>query len=164
VSRSGVKVAWTGHRPDIFRDPRAARRALDAAARELAETDAEEFIVGGQRGVDSWAAQAAIAYAIPFRVVLPFPPVEFTRAWSEADRRLLLHILDRAVDLRVADGYSARNRLLAHEGQLLVAVWTGISGGGTAETIAFARAHGTPIREILLAPSSEAATASGRGI
>ena len=61
-----------------------------------------------------------------------------------------------------AGGYSARNHVLAAEADLLVAVWTGRGGGGTAETLAFAHALGTPVHEVRLAAAPGAAT--GRGI
>ena len=41
-----------------------------------------------------------------------------------------------------AAAYRRRNGLLAERGDFLVAVWTGLEGGGTAETIAAARAPG----------------------
>jgi YspA SLOG family len=157
-------VAWTGHRPDLFRDPAAARQALCDVARELMAAGTERFLVGGQRGVDTWAAETAMAHAVPFELILPFPPDEFARDWLEADRSLLHQTLAHAADVRVAGGYSARNRQLAVRGQLLVAVWTRTAGGGTAETIDIARQAGTPVREVLLDPSPAAANASGRGI
>jgi hypothetical protein len=157
-------VAWTGHRPDLFLDPTAAREALIVAARDLTEAGAERFLVGGQRGVDTWAALAAIECGVPFTLVLPFPAVELTREWLEADRSVLLRTLELANEVRVAGGYSQRNRQLATGASLLVAVWTGTAGGGTAETITLARQAGTPIHEILLEASPEARSASGPGI
>jgi hypothetical protein len=43
-------------------------------------------------------------------------------------------------------------------------VWTQREGGGTAETIAFARQHGTPVREIVLESSPMAEFVRGRGV
>lgn len=157
-------VSWTGHRPDLFDDPDLARQAVDRAAHELADAGGRQFLVGGQRGVDTWAALAAISLVVPFRLVLPFDADEFARDWAEIDRATLHSTLERAVDVRIAGGFSERNRILAREPQLLIAVWTGTRGGGTAETVALARAAGTPIREILLNPSVDVASASGRGI
>jgi hypothetical protein len=53
---------------------------------------------------------------------------------------------------------------LAAQADLLVAVWTQLGGGGTAETIALARAAGTPVRELLLPVAQIAHSARGRGI
>jgi hypothetical protein len=157
-------VGWTGHRPDIFRDAELARRTVERAAREVVEAGAEQFLVGGQRGVDTWAALTAIAAGVTFRLILPLPPDEFTHDWEDADRELLLRIIPHAFELHVAGGYAERNQRLALGPGLLVAVWTGIAGGGTADTIEQARLGGTPIREILLEPSATASEAEGRGI
>jgi hypothetical protein len=157
-------VAWTGHRPDLFRDPDAARVAVDSAARELAAEGAKQFLVGGQRGVDMWAALAAITQAVPFVVILPFNVGEFTRDWTLADRSVLEEqVLAHAQETRIAGGYTERNRELAKQADLLVAVWARVAGGGTAETIELARKAGTPIREIALEPSADADAAAGRG-
>jgi YspA SLOG family len=157
-------VAWTGHRPDLFRDAEAARTVVDRAARELAEQRVDAFLVGGQRGVDTWAAQSAIEYGVPFRVALPFDIAQFTREWLEADRSVLSSLLRQADAVRIVGGYSDRNRALATQAQLLLAVWTGTAGGGTSETIDFARQVGTPIREFLLQPAPRADSATGRGV
>jgi hypothetical protein len=157
-------VAWTGHRPDIFRDAELARQTVELAAREVIAGGAEQFLLGGQRGVDTWAALSAISQGVTFRLILPLPPDEFTRDWEHADRDLLLQIIPHAFELHVAGGYAERNLRLALDADLLVAVWTGITGGGTADTIEQARLGGTPIREILLEPSATASEAVGRGI
>jgi hypothetical protein len=157
-------VVWTGHRPDLFRDPAAARAAVDSTALELGMQADVRFLVGGQRGVDTWAAQAAISAGIAFDLVLPLAVDAFTRGWLEVDRRALQQVMTHAAEVQIAGGYTERNRLLASAADLLVAVWTRTPGGGTAETIALAERSGTPIREILLEASPLAQSASGRGI
>jgi hypothetical protein len=157
-------VAWTGHRPDIFRDPALARRSVELAAQDAVAAGADAFLVGGQRGVDTWAALAALAMGVTTRLILPLHPDEFTRDWSEVDRDLLARTMRSAAEVHLAGTYTDRNRRLAEGAQQLVAVWTGLAGGGTAETIQFARQAGTAVREILLEASPAAASATGRGI
>ncbi|SRR6266567_6742196 len=159
-----MNVAWAGHRPDLFRDPADAQRAVNAAAQEVVQQGATRLLVGGQRGVDTWAAQAAVELAVPFKVILPLPIDRFTHDWTPADRALLEQLLSHAGDVRLAAGYNERNRLLATGADLLVAVWIGIGGGGTAETIWLARQAGTAVREIVLEPAPGAPQAQGRGI
>ncbi|MBV9327878.1 MAG: hypothetical protein JO352_29540 [Chloroflexi bacterium] len=156
-------VGWTGHRPDLFRDPALARARVESAARELSE-QATRFLVGGQRGVDTWAALTAIACGVGFDLVLPCELEIFTRDWAASDRVVLVESLRHAAAVRVAAGYSERNQILARQSDLLVAVWTRTAGGGTAETIDLARQAGTAVREIILEPSDTAASAHGRGI
>jgi hypothetical protein len=152
----------------MFADSEAAKAAVDQAAARLG-ADGQRFLVGGQRGVDTWAALAALALGVPFTLYLPLEPDDFAAAWSADDRRLLDRTLTSAVEVHVVGGaperaYTERNRLLATSGDLLVAVWTGISTGGTAETIRFARAAGTPIQEVLLQARPGADAARGRGL
>jgi hypothetical protein len=64
----------------------------------------------------------------------------------------------------MAAGFTDRNQQVVAAADLLVAVWTGALGGGTAETIGFAQALGRPVREILLEPAPDAGSAGGRGI
>ena len=140
-------VAWTGHRPDLFAHPAAAQAAVTTLADEFARRESTlSFVVGGQRGVDTWAARAAIARGVAFTLILPLEVAQFARDWPAADRHALDLILAAAGEVRVVGGaperaFTERNRLLVAEADLLVAVWTGVSGGGTAETIAFARAN-----------------------
>lgn len=163
-------VAWTGHRPELFDDPAAAEAAVTAVAGDLVSHErVTRFVVGGQRGVDTWAAQAAIALGVPFTLILPLAPAELARDWADADLLALERIRGRAGAIHIVGGdparaFTERNRRLVADADLLVAVWTGVSGGGTAETIAFARANGTPLREVLLTPSAAARLARGRGI
>jgi len=165
-------VSWTGHRPDIFRDPDGARAAVDTIAHELvAHAKPEQFLVGGQCGVDTWAAHAAITLDVPFTLILPFEVAQFTSNWSSADRAVLEFVVAQANEVRIvgpssdpAAAYSERNRQLATRADLLVAVWTQLQGGGTAETVALAKAAGTPIREVVLPIAQIAHSAHGRGI
>ena len=120
--------------------------------------------MGGQRGVDTWAAHAAIDLAVPFSLILPLSVEDFTVDWTEADRAVLRDHVCQAAEVRVAGGYRERNRLLASEGDVLIAVWTGRTGGGTAETIALAREVGTPVREVRLVGVAAQSKIAGRGI
>jgi hypothetical protein len=158
-------VAWTGHRPDLFRDVLAARASVDATARHLVEHErADRFVVGGQRGVDSWAALAAITLGVRFTLILPVGVGQFTAEWTAQDRAVLDQTLARAAEVRVAGGYTDRNRQVVTGADLLVAVWTRVGHGGTAETIGLARAAGIPLREVVLDPARTTCSAQGRGI
>ena len=160
-----MRIGWTGHRADLFADPAVAQSRLSLVATELVHAGAQSFVTGGQRGVDTWAALAARDLAVPFTLVLPFPKDEFTAEdWSDEEREVLENLLRTAAEVQIADGYADRNRRIATSVDLLVAVWTGTRGGGTAETLQFAREARTSVREVLLPPNPNAATARGRGI
>jgi len=102
---------------------------------------------------------------------LPIEVAAFTSDWSAADRASLDAVLAQVSDVRIvgtaddpAVAYTERNRQLAVQADLVVAVWTQLGGGGTTETIALARAAGTPVRELVLPIAQIAHSAHGRGI
>jgi uncharacterized phage-like protein YoqJ len=165
-----TSIAWTGHRPDLFADPAAAQSAVNQAARDLlAQQPTPHFLSGGQRGVDTWAALAALQLGITYSLILPLDPPAFAADWTAADRLQLDRLIAAAHHVTVVGGqtevaYSERNRLLVSRADLLVAVWTRSAGGGTAETLAFARDLGMRVNEVVLDPSPNARSARGRGI
>jgi len=165
-----VIVAWTGHRADLFLDSDAAHTAVADTAHEVLRSGrVQRFLVGGQRGVDTWAAEAALDQHVPFTLILPLTVDAFTAEWQASDRRVLEEHLQRAEQVRVVGGppesaYRERNRLLAASADVLIAVWTGRTGGGTAETVAFAHQLGTRVHEVRLAASAASAFGAGRGI
>jgi hypothetical protein len=169
-----LRVAWTGHRPELFADPAAVRARIAARAGELQATqqDALAFLCGGQRGVDSWAASAAEALGSALHLYLPLGVGRFAADWSAGDRAALERSWQYAVERVVADpegvlgteAYTRRNRWLAERCDRLIAVWTGLGGGGTAETIAFAREMGRPVEEHLFAASGRQPQPGERGV
>ncbi len=70
---------------------------------------------------------------------MPLTLEEFTRDWLPIDRAVLQQTMSLALEVRIA-------------------------GGGTTETIDLARRACTPLREIVLEPSSTASAARGRGL
>jgi hypothetical protein len=169
-----VRIGWTGHRPLYFRDPAAAEAAVYRTAADLQRefAGALVFITGGQRGVDLWAAAAAQRLGVPFHLYLPMPLAQFAADWDAADRAALEQTWAAAAERRVLDeagafgpaAYTLRNQALAEAADLLVAVWTGRTGGGTHETVSFARALGKPIREVLLPGADVPSDPAGRGL
>lgn len=158
-----MRVGWTGHRPDLFARPDAARAALESVARELvAHAAATAFVCGGQRGVDTWAAQAAVTLGVELCLLLPEGLVD--ESWTEADVAALERLRDQAAEVRTVESFSLRNRLVAEGVHLLVAVWTGARGGGTEETIQLAHAAGTPVRELHFDGSAATQPPIGRGV
>ena len=169
-----MNVAWTGHRPEYFAAPEAVARAVAAVAAALrAEHGAAlAFHCGGQRGVDTWAAAAAEHLGVPLHLYLPLPVARFSADWPPADGAALARSWAYAAERVVVDpdgtlgaaAYSRRNRLLAERCDVLVALWTGRGGGGTAETIGLAQALGRPVHEHRFAPSARLPRPGERGV
>ena len=164
-------VAWTGHRPDLFADPGQARRTVLAEAKRVRDelTGPLRFRVGGQRGVDMWAALAGQDLRIPYDMVLPLPVEEFTAGWSADEKATFEFVAHGAAITEIVGGvedeaYQERNRRLVTGAGLVVAVWTNTQGGGTAETVLFGQLLGVPVREVLLPRSTETVSPRGRGV
>jgi len=171
VPAPSVIVGWTGHRPDVFRDPSEARdRVEQLALGAYGHTDVR-FVCGGQRGVDLWAADIAQRLGIPFELVLPVPPSSFSSEWDDQERAHLLAHVSRAERVTVLDprgergllAYDRRNEEIAYRSELLIAVWTGMRRGGTFYTLCAARRRGIPTRSVLLAPTLDPLE-PGRGV
>jgi hypothetical protein len=109
---------------------------------------------------------------IALHLYLPLRVDQFAADWAAGDRAGLERSWWYAVERVVADpegllgtgAYMRRNRLLAERCDRLIAVWTGLGGGGTAETIAFARALGRPVEEHRFAPSGHRPEPGERGV
>jgi hypothetical protein len=154
-----MMVAWTGHRPDVFLDPTVARLHVDRIAGELLSdwTDVQ-FVCGGQRGVDAWAADAAMRNGVALHLILPIGPAFMTRGWADADRAALLDQTERAATVTVVDeraltgqlAYDRRNEALVQRCDLLVAVWSGIRRGGTFYTLCAARIAGRRVQQTVV--------------
>jgi hypothetical protein len=174
VSGTVHNVAWTGHRPEFFAEPAAVERHIrELAAAYQADLGTRlAFHCGGQRGVDTWAAAAAEILGIALHLYLPLPIARFAADWPPLDVATVERHWASAAERTVADpdgtlgeeAYSRRNRLLAERGDVLVAVWTGLGGGGTAETIALARALGRPVEEHRFPASDRIPRPGERGV
>lgn len=170
--RQPVIVGWTGHRPDLFTDAVEARHHVDVAADSLlGRYGSCEFVCGGQRGVDQWAAQAAIDRRTPFHLLLPQPLAAFTRGWRHEDRSYLGELILAAASVETIDpteelgplAYDLRSEALVRRSDVLLAVWGGAQQGGTFLTLCAARCRGLMVEDIRL-PTRTDAVLRGRGV
>ena len=168
-----MRVSWTGHRPELFACPGDAEAVVRTESARLRDTYGGDVVIvsGGQRGVDLWAAAAARELGLRLRLYLPAPPERLAETWPPAEAAALAAAVSYAPRTRVFGtdpqdpaGYTARNRALALECDLLIAVWTGRLGGGTGETLAYARQAGKPILEHRLDPSAYPVSPAERGV
>jgi len=166
-----TRIAWTGHRPAVFHNPRSVADCVARLARQaINQQAAPEFICGGQRGVDTWASIEAVRASVPFRLILPSHPSVFAAVWSRDDRAVLDQLLSRATSADIIDrdgtlgslAFDLRNEALVRNASVLVAVWCEIRRGGTFGTICAGRAGGVRIEEHHFAPALS--ILSGRGL
>lgn len=165
-----MRVAWSGHKPELFENPAAAEKLVYLETVGLMGEAGPDLRIlsGGQRGVDLWAATAARAYGLRLELLLPASPAAFCADWPAGEAVALqsaaeyawrvvvfggaLHVQrstfnEAASGVSSSDGYEQRNLALVEECDLLVVVWTGREGGGTSSTVRHARQLGRLVRE-----------------
>ena len=150
---------FTGHRPDKLpwgvREEDSRCLALKAGISEALERaygdGFRHFICGMARGCDLYFAEAALA----LRDRHPGVTVEGARpcesqadSWPEGERRRYQSILDRCdYETLVQHHYDRfcmmrRNRYMVDRSARIIAVYDGVPGGGTAQTLAYALRQG----------------------
>ncbi|MGZ3676756.1 MAG: hypothetical protein ACXWQR_19585 [Ktedonobacterales bacterium] len=108
-------------------------------------------------GADSIFAEVALELGIPLRVVIPFRGYA-SDFETQAERKRFEELLGRTVSVRHLPytrrsdrAYLAGGIWVAAHADLLVAVWDRQPArglGGTADIVAYAQEHGTPVRVI----------------
>ena len=154
--------AFTGHRPrgfDFGYDESAPecqrlKVRIRGEIEKLVESGVAAFISGMALGADTWCAEAVIALKgkYPFlRLIAAIPCPDQADRWPEADRKRYAGLLD-ACDEKyiVSPRYTsycmmARNRFMVEKSDMILAVWNGRPGGGTAATVALAERLKKPI-------------------
>ncbi len=159
--------AFTGHRPKFFpwgydeSDSRCVKlkEELTKQIRLLVRKGYTDYLSGMALGVDAWAAQAVLALRekhpeLKLHCILPCVGQE--RSWTEEAKALYFSIVKQA-DSRVYTSRAYykncmldRNRFMVERSDLLFAVYSGISSGGTAYTVNYARRLGRKV--IILDP------------
>jgi uncharacterized phage-like protein YoqJ len=139
-----IAIAWTGHRPQDLGTCTYQQFAAALDALGMGKRRDVRFIVGGALGIDQWAAEYAIAHAIPFEVVLPFQIAVMTKPWSQQQRASLIAQCNKATDVRHLSltydvrAYQDRNMAMVDDADYVFAVWTGKRAGGTANCLRYA--------------------------
>lgn len=145
-------VGFSGHRQIARRAEvaTAVRSALEALRREApGEWIALSSVAAGG---DMLFAMEALDLGLAWHAILPLPPAEFRRDFSEEEWKNVEGLLPEAEQVRVIaengsreDAYLDCGMETVHDCDVLVAVWDGAEArgrGGTAEVIAYARTLG----------------------
>lgn len=148
-------VGFTGHRH--VSDAKRLGGAIETALRELRAAAPGEWIALSSiaAGGDSLFAETAIELGLSWHAVLPLPPGEFKKDFSDQDWKKVESLLPEAEVVRVSAEAEARDDAYLDCGMetvngcdVLLAVWDGAPArgkGGTAEVIAYARELGRPL-------------------
>ena len=149
--------AITGHRPEKLgfasTDTSCAeyvrfRGELTSAICALAADGVDTFIVGGARGVDTWAMEAVsmLKYHDPsVRMIAALPYPGHNPFREEAERQHYQVLLARCDKIVYVSGnyhakcFLARNRWMVDHAERVLAVWNGSVHSGTAQTVRYAQ-------------------------
>lgn len=148
-------VGCTGHRR--LRDAAGVERVVRETLAGLRAEKGVEWLALSSvaSGSDTLFARAALGLGMGWEAVLPLPPAEFRRDFSEAEWREVEMLLGEAEHVRVIsergqreDAYLDGGMETVNHCDLLLAVWDGEPSrgrGGTAEIVAYARELGRPL-------------------
>lgn len=151
---TGWNVAITGHRPQNLDSDFTYKSAIWEWIRsELGATfqkvQPSKIYTGMALGVDTVAAEVAIALEIPFVAAIPFPGQEAKWTQEQQDHyRMLLTFAEDVVEVDKGP-YSPyllqkRNEYMVDNSDLLVAVWNGWKGG-TRNCVEYALKNQVPV-------------------
>lgn len=150
-------LAITGHRPSKlpggYDESSPGRIALrEKLESEVLRINPHTLISGMALGVDTIAAEIALAHYIALVCAVPFCGQELR--WNQESQKRFLRILSNAHQIEyVCDpGYAAwkmqkRNEWMVDHCTELLAVWDG-SAGGTGNCVTYAKKKGVKINRI----------------
>lgn len=148
-------AGFTGHRN--VRDPAGVERVLRETLSGLRADAGVEWLALSSvaAGSDMIFAKTSLALGLGWEAVLPLPPAEFRRDFSETEWREVEMLLGEAEHVRVIsergrreDSYLDGGMETVNHCDLLIAVWDGEPSrgrGGTAEIVAYARELQRPL-------------------
>jgi uncharacterized phage-like protein YoqJ len=157
-----LTCAFTGHRPSHFQfgydetdnDCLRLKITLRSEILRMIDFGVTQFLSGMALGVDMWAAEIVLALrkiGHPVKLTCVLPCETQADKWREEYRERYFHILENADEVLYTNiKYTSicmyeRNKYLVEHTDYLLAVYDGISKGGTAQTVRFAQKKGIPI-------------------
>ena len=148
---------FTGHRPEkCSRDAEEIRTELGQEINLAIESGFTTFITGMARGTDLWAGQIVMerkAQNPNLHLICAIPYPGFEKKWSEQWRSLYQQVLDASDYTKYFfkkfsyASFQVRNEWMVDHAARVIAVYNG-TGGGTRNTIEYARAQGVSLRFI----------------
>ena len=164
---SSISCCFTGHRPehlpwgrtDSHKDCTDFYMRLSRAAEEMISAGCRIFYCGMARGVDMMAAQIVLGFResrpeLHLKLIAVCPHADQASLWSAKDKKMhqcLLGMADEVVT--IAPGYTPscfhrRNRYMVDRCDYVIAGFDGVTKGGTASTVAYAKRRGKRILTI----------------
>ena len=149
---------FTGHRPEKLERPETV--VVEALKKEIYTAIADgfqTFISGMARGVDLWAAEEVLTFrdeGAAVRLICASPYRGFGNRWSSEWQERYRQVLERADLVRFIcpvyspDCFQRRNEWMVDHSARVIAIYNG-EGGGTRNTVAYAKQNGVPVVNVL---------------
>jgi len=147
-NNSQIIVGITGHRPQKvggFSLPNPTYiKVCKEIESHLKRLNPYKVISGMALGVDSWFVNISIKLGIPFIAAVPFKGQE--ESWSDKDKRIYNRFLEKAEEVIIVspggfskEKFQIRNQYIVDNCDLLIAVFNGEPGSGTANCVKYAQ-------------------------
>ncbi len=142
-----LTVSITGHRPEDIPDEQWTKDAIKEA---LCALNPKLVIQGMAAGVDLWSGVTSWHLGIPYKCVKPWrghkPRVadEYMYNWCLSNSVENTEV-SPATDYPGVWIYQDRNKVMVDEADVVLAVWSGKTKGGTYACIKYAKSKGKPI-------------------
>ena len=165
---SRISCCFTGHRPEHLPWGRdlARRDCMDyylrlcRATEEMIGAGCRIFYCGMAQGVDTMAAQIVLGLRearpeLPLKLIAVCPHPGQASFWSAKDRQMHQFLLGQADEVVILEKtytpscFHRRNRYMVDRCDYVIAGYDGVTKGGTASTVSYAKRAG---RQILTVP------------
>ena len=157
--------AFAGHRPSLYRfgfdeehtDCLKIKLLMAQHIAELISRGVSSFLSGMALGADIWGAEIVLGFRESnpnIRLTAVLPCETQADKWSAEQRERYFNILAACDDtVYISRHYTPycmfqRNRYLAENADVLLAVYNGCKKGGTAYTVKYAKSMGKEVRII----------------
>lgn len=145
-----MKVAITGHRPENILDEKWTREAMSLGLQKMG---ASLVIQGMAAGVDLWSAASAWKLGLPYVAARPWATHTAGRANNVAYEWVLKNAqevvnISEATSYPGPQIYKTRNIYMVNHGDAVLAVWNGLTHGGTYHAVQYAIQAGKRIYRI----------------
>lgn len=168
LTNSNISCCFTGHRPEHLpwghnqtrQDCMDFYLKLCRATEEMIEAGCRIFYCGMARGVDIMAAQIVLGLRelkpeLNLKLIAVCPHAEQASLWNAKDRQMyqvLLSMADEVVTIEPSytpSCFHRRNRFMVDRCDYVIAGFDGVTKGGTASTVNYAKRRG---KRILMVP------------
>ena len=152
------RCCFTGHRPERLGMPESeVILGLKKEIRTAIADGFQTFISGMARGVDLWAAEIVLSFrdeGAAIRLICASPYRGFENRWSREWQERYRQVWERADLVRFIcpayspDCFQRRNEWMVDHSARVIAIYNG-EGGGTRNTVAYAKQNGVPVVNVL---------------